>query len=403
MPTCNVTDDERDAIWWSCVAEPSDTMASQLRHLLGDHEARQWASAQKPGALPAAAYATIGAQEWTTAWKRWYPRASNVSVDQEMMVLERIGGGIVTASNPRWPQGVADLGHWAPRLLWVLGQLPLCPMVAVVGARASSPMGEQTARDLSVDLASRGFGTISGGAFGIDAAAHRGSLDAGAPTVAYMAGGIGVPYPQAHRELFSDIVRAGGAIVSEVPPSWRPARWRFLARNRLIAAASNGIVVVEAALRSGALATARQGMEIGREVGAVPGPVTATMSQGCHELIRNGATLIRHAADIAEMLAPYHRAIQEHEAPIFGMPVEKDHGVDALPIAQRRVWDALPARSGCSTDTLVNAAGLSRQEVLAALARLELSGWVCGDPRGWRRAPQRSRRGDIMPKDVKQI
>ena len=154
-----------------------------------------------------------------------------------------------------------------------------------------------------------------------------------------MAGGLSKPYPLAHEEDFARIIAEGGALISECPSSWRPAKWRFLSRNRIIAALSPVTVVVEASIRSGALATARRAMELGREVGAMPGPLSSSSSEGCHELIRNSATLIRDAQDVLELLEPFTLGGQ---GTLFGAPVMRDRGVDALnPIPRRSPAETL--------------------------------------------------------------
>jgi len=220
------------------------------------------------------------------------------------------------------------------------------PPVAIVGSRACTRVGEKTAADMGYELASKGMCVVSGGAFGIDIAAHRGALASPpGPTIAVMAGGLERPYPVAHRQHFDEIVsHEAGALMSEVPPRWRPARWRFLTRNRVIAALAQATIVVEADQRSGALATARRAMELRRHVGAVPGPVTSAMSRGCHRLIREGGTLIRDSADVIEMVSTLDLNIGNTE-PLFrpaSIPRPR-HRRPALPPAQS-VGSAAQAR-----------------------------------------------------------
>lgn len=373
--------------WWSCVTEPADPLAYALRLCVGDEEARDWLLATRPAPVPQVLLDRVDAQQWVSAWERWRPRALRNTCAEELADLERIRGRLIRPSHPEWPSGLSELPI-PPTLLWVQGKLAKSVGVGIVGARATTPTGVRVARELSVDLSGAGLSIISGGAFGIDVAAHRGALDAGGPTFVYLAGGLAKPYPAAHTAVFEEVLEKGGALVSEVPPSWRPAKWRFLGRNRLIAAHSHALVVVEAAPRSGALATARRAFEIGREVGAVPGPVTSMASRGCHELIRSGATLVRDAADVLDMIGPIggqESDITQVEEPLFGAPVEQDRGINALPPQQRRVWEALPARSGTNLARLSRAAGLGEREVLAALAHLELRGLVRADPCGWAR------------------
>ena len=174
----------------------------------------------------------------------------------------------------------------------------------------------------------------------------------------------------------------GGVLISEVSPTARPAKWRFLTRNRLIAAWSAATIVVEAGARSGALATARWAMSCGRELGAVPGAVDAPMSVGCLELARNGATIIRDGRDAAELAGSLD---VDAEATLFGMPVEEDHGIDALPPIARRVWEALPRSAPAGVPAICASAGLGRDEVNRALMDLTVAGLVTSSTRGWSR------------------
>lgn len=371
------------AAWWSAIIEPGDAHATALRNALGDDEAYQWVMADQPLPLPAHIAGERTRQaSWQQSWERWKPRALQACPDEDLGILEGLGGHLLTPSMEQWPQGLRRLGLEEPVALWVLGSLPAQPGVAIVGARASTHYGTRVASDLACDLGQDTLTVISGGAYGIDIAAHSGALAADGRTVAVMAGGVAELYPKAHEQIFSRILAGRGAIISESPPQWRPAKWRFLARNRLIAALSEATIVVEAGRRSGALATARRAMELGLPVGAVPGPVGAEMAAGSNELIRNGATLIRHAQDVQELIGPLAPTLSDE---LFGAPVARDEGSNALPPAQRRVWEALPQRSSASLERLTRACGLSERETLAALAGLELAGWVTSSASGWRR------------------
>ncbi|MCD4557124.1 DNA-processing protein DprA [Schaalia sp. lx-100] len=373
------------AVWWSCVVEPGDYFASHLRSVCGEEEAQRWACAPRITSLPDSLYAVAAPEHWEKTWHRWKARIDMVNIEKELSIVHRIGGYVLTPDSAQWPHMLKDLGPVMPSALWVKGRISSQPCVALVGARASTRAGERTCRDMAVALTDKGFTVVSGGAIGIDAAAHHGAVDAGGKTYALMAGGLGALYPATNRELFEKIVSTGGALISEVPPSWRPARWRFLARNRLIAALSMGVVVIEASYRSGALATARHGVELGREVGAVPGSVDGVMSQGCHELIRQGGILIRHAEDIQRMIYPF---ADVNESVGYDHPHQKTRvvsGIETLPEEQRRVWEAMPLHSAVTVEKLSYSSGLSRSEVLSALAYLDLAGWVSAHSRGWRR------------------
>lgn len=381
-PHTHPSDAHHYAAWWSCVIEPGDEAATHLRRALGEEDAQAWASNPTPCPLPEELSRDTGMtwEHWQAAHQRWHPRAQHAQVDEELGVLEGLGGHLIIPGDPQWPHALDDLGPLAPAALWVLGTLPQGASASIVGARASSQYGNRMSTDISAHLAYSGITIVSGGAFGIDIAAHRAALDVDGHTTAIMAGGVAQLYPQAHEADFRRITATGGAIISESPPTWRPARWRFLSRNRLIAALGQATIVIEAGVRSGALATARHAMTLGREVGAVPGMTTHELSKGCHDMIRNGATLIRHGNDAQELLnIP---AIQE---PLFGSPVAIDHGIDALPPAPRRVWEALSTKRAMSLDTLTRESGLSRRDVLAALAGLELNGKAQSTTRGWKR------------------
>ncbi|MDY5600348.1 MAG: DNA-processing protein DprA [Schaalia hyovaginalis] len=377
----STTDEERlRAAWWTCIVEPEDPHAAALRSALGDEEAIRWARAARPGALPGALRAL--SPKWREAHERWRARIAVADAGRELDAVHRLGGDFLIPGDPEWPAPLEDLGERAPIGIWVLGALPGERAVALVGSRAATAAGSRTATDIAAQLAEEGIAVVSGGAFGIDIAAHRGALALHGRTAAIMAGGLEQPYPQAHIEDFRKILSEGGALVSECPPSWRPAKWRFLSRNRLIAALTRATVVVEAGARSGALATARRAMEMGRPVGAVPGPVSSASSSGCHELIRNGATLVRDGRDAHELAFPFESLEQ---GALFGEPVEEDRGIAALAPNTRRVYEALPKASRTTLARVTRASGLSEREVVAALAELELCGLVASSTRGWGR------------------
>ncbi len=386
MEVITVNDqDVRDAAWWSAVAEPADRAARILRTKLGDCQARQWLLGRwHNGPDVLAEHPEI---DWRRQWNRWRERALAVDIEREWERAKRAGGGFITPSDARWPAQLGCLGEEEPMGLWFLGRLEKNPEadrhVSIVGARASTGSGERCARNMAHYLARAGYTVVSGGAIGIDIEAHRGAMLAGGRTICVLAGGVANPYPACHGADFRDVLALGGALVSEVAPSARPAKWRFLTRNRVIAAWSGATVVVEAGARSGALATARWAMECGRQLGAVPGAVDAPMSVGCLELARNGATIIRDGRDAAELAGPIGA---DESAPLFGMPVEEDRGADALAPVPRRVWEALPRSSPADVTSICVAAGLGRDEVNRALLELSAAGMVTGSTRGWSRA-----------------
>jgi DNA processing protein len=271
-----------------------------------------------------------------------------------------------------YPPLLAQL-HDPPRRLYLRGagrELLAEPMVAVVGARSASPYGSQIARMLGRELASAGLVVVSGLARGIDAEAHRGALDAGGPTLAVLGCGIDRDYPARHAELARRIA-ADGLIVSEYAPGIEPAPWRFPARNRIIAGLALATVVVEARERSGALITADFALELGRDVFAVPGEITAALSAGTNRLIRQGAAPLLGADDVLDLLGI--------ERPARSAP--SDTTDDA-----RRVL-ALLADAPRGADELVRLCALGPAEVGRALVELELAGLASEGDGLYRAAP----------------
>jgi len=406
---------------WSRLVEPGDPVAGTLVAHLGPAEALAWlvdAVRDPARALRGSALEPLGtevaADRLMEAVARWAPRLDRLDPRRELRVLERFGGVLLVPDDPRWPARLPDLGPEEPFALWVRGEPDLAALaersVALVGARASSAYGEHVAGDIAAGLADRGFTVVSGGAYGVDAAAHRGAVAVGAPTVAVLAGGVDRFYPPGNQDLLLRLADGAGAVVSEVPPGSAPFRQRFLARNRLIAAASCATVVVEAAWRSGALSTARHAARLLRPLGAVPGPVTSATSTGCHLLLRDGAAVcVTDAAEVAELAGPLvaeappapadpgtagSAGRDGARAPRGGRPAE----VDSLGEGSRRVWDALPARASAALDSLARAAGLSAAETLAGLGSLEQLGLVGQEGGRWSRRPARAtRRGARAP------
>ncbi|MDR2565772.1 MAG: DNA-processing protein DprA [Bifidobacteriaceae bacterium] len=321
------------------------------------------------------------------ARERWRVRLEDLDPRRELHALAQLGGTLITPETAGWPTGLADLGPEAPFCLWVRGaegaaarldQL-LTPAAAVVGARASTSYGEVVTVGLAGDLVARGVAIVSGGAFGIDAAAHRAALAQGGFTVAVMAGGVDRFYPAGNDGLLKAVAQEG-AVVSELPPGAAPRRERFLARNRLIAAMALVTVVTEAGWRSGSQRTAAVAAELLRPVAAVPGPVTAASSAGCHRLIRQGvATLVTGADEVRELMAPLGLVT-------LAEPVGEAGPLDGLPPADRQVLDSLPVRRGATLTALVAASGLSTPQTMAALSRLERAGRAVQSDGGWRKA-----------------
>lgn len=304
----------------------------------------------------------------------------------------RRGIRFVVPGDEEWPAGLDDLaaaeplqGSGGPPLgLWVRGPLPLSELassVAVVGSRSSSMYGVQVAGDLAAGIAREGHGVVSGAAFGIDVAAHRGALGAQGVTVAVLACGVDRAYPLSHRALL-DHLADNFAVVAETPPGCAPTKLRFLSRNRLIAALSRGTVVVEAADRSGALNTASWASRLHRAVMGVPGPVTSEPSVGVHELLRSGAgTLVTRAADVLELVGSAgDHLVEPRRAP--------ERPRDRLPRRDRQVLDAVPLVRPAPSDAIARTAGMGLVEVRSTLERLAARSLVLVSAEGWRLAPE---------------
>ncbi|WP_454049173.1 DNA-processing protein DprA [Cellulomonas sp. Marseille-Q8402] len=339
------------------------------------------------------------------ALPRWAPRLDGAEPERAVAVLAGLGGTLLVPGRPGWPRRLDDLGPAAPLCLWVRGDPDLGGATersaAVVGARAATSYGERVAADLGAGLAERSVAVVSGGAFGIDVAAHRGTLAAGGVTVALLAGGIDRPSPAGNLDVLERLADEGGALVAECPPGTVPSRSRFLHRNRLIAALAGATVVVEAAWRSGALSTAARAVDLLRPVGAVPGPVTSMASAGCHRLLRDGAAVcVTDADEVVELIcgdggvvpgAGTHAA-RADAAGSPGDPVATQRADRSDSVASA-VLDALGPRRGLAVEEVARRAGLAEREVAAELGLLELAGAVrCASGR-WLRAPAGDARG----------
>ena len=370
---------------WSAIAEPGDDAAAWLVDALGPDDALAWAAtaARDPVAAtvalaPLAPERTVDAA--VRASERWSRRRDAGEAARLRVRAERCGARAVWRGHPEWPAALDDLGAHAPYCLWVRGGGDLAQAsasaIAVIGARASTAYGDHMAATIAADVGERGWAVVSGGAYGIDAAAHRGALAVGATTVAFMAGGVDRLYPAGNADLLERVLRTG-VIASEVPPGWAPHRSRFLSRNRLIACA-HATIVVEAARRSGALATARHAAGLARPVGAVPGPVTSASSAGCHVLLRDAvAVLVRDGTDAIALAGPLDAAAEEGAQ-------SDGAGLDFAAPSDRAVYDALGTRSRDPL-ALAGTAGVTDAELAASLGRLELGGLAVRDGALWRR------------------
>jgi DNA processing protein len=304
----------------------------------------------------------------------------------------RQGIRFVCPADGEWPTRLADLDHapglnqrgGAPLGLWVRGSGRLDELaqrsVSVVGSRSATTYGAAVAGEIAAHVAAEGVTVVSGAAFGIDQAGHRGALSAGRPTVAVLACGADRAYPAAHRDLLGYIAESGGLVVSEVPPGCAPTKLRFLSRNRLIAGISLGTVVVEAAVRSGALNTANWANLLSRVVMGVPGPVTSAPSEGVHELIRTkGAALVTRGSDVLDLVCPAGDSAQP--------PRRADEQPrDRLSEVDQRVLDAVPVTVAVTRESIARTAGLAEKTVREALPRLATGGYVETSGEGWRLA-----------------
>ena len=319
-------------------------------------------------------------------------RLAGADPGRDLERAESRGIRFVGPGDDEWPTQVGDLAGagtvhdrgGAPLGLWVRGPVRLDQLqdsVAIVGSRSSTAYGEGVARAVAGDVVTRGMTVISGAAFGIDQAAHRGAVAAGGATVAVLASGVDRPYPVAHTRLIEHLADHG-AVVSEVPPGSAPTRVRFLIRNRLIAALSRGTLVVEAASRSGALSTARWAERLNRTVMAVPGPVTSIQSTGPHDLVRSAAAqLVTSGAEVLELLG----ASGSH---LIVEPCRQTRARDVLRPREARVLDAVPVSRPATTESIARTAGLGLVAVQTALGFLARDQFVERLEEGWRLGPQ---------------
>jgi len=365
---------------WTCLAEPGDRVAGELVASLGAAEALTALIGRVPASDLAARVDADDRQtaELAQALERWMPRLQLPDVRRALTQAARFRVQLLTPAAEHWPVGIDDLGAHTPLALWVRGQLPtlaaLDRSIALVGARAATGYGEHVTMEASAGLVDRGYAIVSGAAYGIDGMAHRAALASKGVTVAVLAGGVDRFYPSGHDALLTRIVETG-AVVSEVPCGVPPTKWRFLQRNRLIAAMSQATIVLEAGWRSGSLNTAGHATSLGRPLGAVPGPITSAASAGCHRLIRSyGAVCVTNADEMAEL------------API-DVPLFRDNQISPHHSEESRLRDTLSDRSPRTSADLAKRSGLSLPTVQAELGRLELEGSVVEKDRGWMLAP----------------
>ena len=370
---------------WTGIAEPGDRVAGMLVRELGAVEAlaavyERWDVARITASVAERAGATSDAPvieaDVRAALDRWNPRIDSSVALAALTQATRWGVHLVVPGDSAWPAGVDDLGDHAPLALWVRGNLSTLATastsMALVGARAATGYGEHVTMEASAGLVDRGYTIVSGAAYGIDGMAHRAALASSGQTIAVLAGGVDRFYPSGHEALLTRIVEKG-AVISELPCGSSPTKWRFLQRNRIIAAVSRATVVLEAGWRSGSLNTAGHASALGRPLGAVPGPVTSAASTGCHRLIRDFDAVCVTTPDEMAELAP----VNTLEMPSTGA----DAGERSSQTT--RVIDALSSRSPRSTSSVAARAGLSLAQVQSVLGVLELEGHTREREQGW--------------------
>jgi DNA processing protein len=396
---------------WSGIAEPGDRVAGAVIGVLGACSTLAAVVHGAPADAVVGAMLHAGLEleedgrsalvgEVAAALERWRPRVVRSKALARLHAARTVGARVLVPDDPLWPSGVDDLGAHAPLVLWCTGSADalaaLSRSVAVVGARAATGYGEHVTAELAAGLADRGVTVVSGGAYGVDGAAHRAAVGSGGCTVAFLAGGVDRLYPSGHTELFARM-RRDGAVISELPCGASPTRWRFLLRNRLIAAVSAATVVVEAGARSGSLNTANHALALERPLGAVPGPVTSVSSSGCNRLLReSGAVCITSADDVMDMVPAWGGIVrpepdEDQRGALGGTgtgTASARAGTDSSADPRvGRVLDALAVRRGRDTADVAARAGLGVAETSSVLGLLELEGAVARPDGGWVRRP----------------
>jgi len=392
---------DRDAIenrfaraTWSGLAEPGDRLAGRAIQQLGPARAltavvEHWDTARFAAELSADGD-PVAEDDMRQAIERWLPRLKSDSALIALRQAARFGAQLLTRDDALWPTRLNDLEWHAPAALWVRGTdaalAGIVDGIALVGARAATGYGEHVTMEASAGLVDRGYTIISGAAYGIDGMAHRAALASQGLTAAFLAGGVDRFYPSGHDSLLTRIVE-NGAVISELPCGSPPTKWRFLQRNRLIAAASMATIVLEAGWRSGSLNTAGHAATLGRPLGAVPGPVTSAASAGCHRLIRDyDAVCVANPDQMAE-LAPL-----DHETGVSAGPESTADADASRNTETTRLFDALSTRSSRTAHDIAARSGLALSTVRAQLGMLELDGRVSETERGWKcsaSAPER--------------
>ncbi|MEU1457483.1 DNA-processing protein DprA [Streptomyces avermitilis] len=357
-----MTDDERLArVALTRIIEPGDEVGGRW---LREYGAAAVARRLMEGGEP---FPRVSAKRWAGL----SGRAAQARPERDLAEARQVGARFVCPGDAEWPAQLDDLADARPTGLWVRGWPSLrmwaLRSVAVVGARACTEYGAHMAAALGAGLAERGWVVVSGGAYGVDGAAHRGVLGAGGATVAVLACGVDQSYPRGHTELITRIAEQG-LVVGELPPGDHPTPSRFILRNRVIAALTRGTVVVEAAYRSGALVTARAAQRLGRFTMGVPGPVTSGLSAGVHELLRGDAVLVSDAAEVAELVGDMGELAPDRRGPVLPR--------DLLEPGAARVLAALPGHGTATPDEIARGAGTTGDDAVGRLYELRSLGFV---------------------------
>lgn len=368
---------------WSGIAEPGDSVAGFLVSAVGASAALtmlvdHWSVERMTSRLDVAGDREALGTQLERATARWLPRLDSRATLRQLTLAATCRAVLVTPDHPAWPVRLDDLGAHAPLALWLRGRTDALSRttrsVALVGARAATGYGEHVAMEAASGLVGRDFTIVSGAAYGIDGMAHRAALASQGSTVAFLAGGVDRPYPSGHSTLIGRIIDTG-AVASEVPCGGAPSKWRFLQRNRLIAAVSDATIVLEAGWRSGSLNTAGHAAAIGRPLGAVPGPITSAASAGCHRLIREyGAVCVTTVDEMAELAGV--------------VPPGPDSTPAERSSEEIRVLDALSVRSPRTIPDIAVRSGLPVDTVQSVLGFLELDDLVAAKGGGWVYLPQ---------------
>jgi DNA processing protein len=301
----------------------------------------------------------------------------NRTIERDLEWQAKAGNRIMTCRDPDYPALLQEISD-PPPLLYIHGNVQILqePQLAMVGSRNPTAAGRQTAIDFARHLSAAGLVITSGLALGIDAAGHQGALDAGAPTIAVMGTGLDRVYPARNRDLARQIAGVG-ALVSEFPPGTPPRAEHFPRRNRIISGLSLGTLVVEAAIRSGSLISARYALEQGREVFAIPGSIHNPLARGCHHLIRQGAKLVETAQDIMDELGTLATAFDFTAAPATDQDTLPQLSDDYAQLLESIGFE------NTSIDMLVKTTHLTPAEVSSMLLQLEMNGYIAANHGGF--------------------